>query len=42
MFLAGLYEFAQVVLATTDIVSDVLIAIQFYQEGRMGFFWVCV
>jgi hypothetical protein len=37
--LAGVFELGQVILVTTDIVSDVLIAIQFYQEERMGFFW---
>ena len=40
--LAAIFDFMQVLLATTDIVSDTLIAVQFYQEGRMGFFWVCV
>jgi hypothetical protein len=37
-----IYDVFTLVLSLSDLVTDVIVAISFYQDDRMEFFWVCI
>ncbi|ETO10478.1 hypothetical protein RFI_26898 [Reticulomyxa filosa] len=35
-----LYEFGAPIISVVDVVTDIMVTFQFYQNGRMTFFWI--